>query len=108
MTPEAVAFAAEQLGAAVQAVMLERGAKGMQVPAFTIVVSDGFGEASAQVMSNMPQRIDTLQHLVMGSNHMLNKIRSEGAVTNEQAMRTPPVEKKAARGVLHLLQDSPK
>lgn len=104
MTPEAVAYAAEQIAAAVQSVMLERGAKHQETPAFTIVVSSGFGEASAQVISNMPQRIDTLQHLVMGTNHMTNKIRSDGAVTTEQAMRNP-VEKKADRStVLRLLQ----
>jgi len=105
MTPEAVAFAAEQIGNAVQAVMLDRAAKGQEIPAFTIIVSTGFAESSAQVMSNMAQRIDTLQHLVMGSNHMVNKIRNEGPVTSEQAMRTPPVEKADRGSVLRLLRD---
>ena len=107
MTPQAVAFAAEQIAAAVQAMMLERGAAGMEIPAFTIVVSDGYGEAAAQVISNMRQRIDTLQHLVMGSNHMVNKIRSEGPTTNEQAAATQAALKKPGADrsqVLRLLQ----
>lgn len=109
MTPQAVAFAAEQIAAAVQAMMLERGAAGMEIPAFTIVVSDGYGEAAAQVISNMRQRIDTLQHLVMGSNHMVNKIRSEGPTTNEQAAATQAALKKPAdrSHVLRLLQSNP-